>query len=155
LRAKKAQKELGLDLICLPEKYLVHIPGRPTYADDTNYVVVAEKLYTKSILKTDLLGDERVVAQIAYVILASSMWDIHSGNLRATKDNKACFIDFEQPGDFKPSDFGQDTVMECGIARLNKLIQKYGDKSKKNVSHLYEVTRKILAAYLLSRQAKA
>lgn len=155
LRAKKAQKELRLDRICLPKKYLVHIPGRPTYADDTNYVVVAEKLHTKPILETDLLGDERVVAQIAHVILAASMWDIHAGNLRATKDNKACFIDFEQPGDFRPSDFGQDIVMERGIAKLNALIQKYGNKAKKNVSHLYEVTRNLLAAYCVSRQSKA
>jgi hypothetical protein len=70
LRARQAQEELHLNRICLPQKYLMHIPGRPTVMDDANYVVVAEKLSgALPILQTDLLGDKEIITQLTHIII--------------------------------------------------------------------------------------
>jgi hypothetical protein len=141
LRAKQAKEELHLDRICLPEKYLMHIPGRPTDLDDTNYIVVAKKLSNVTpILDTDLLKDKTVVTQLAQVIRGASSWDIHGGNVVAQGD-KACLIDFEQPNAFKPSEFGRGGIMGGGIEGLKNLIKDYAKKSNLDKTSLEELTK--------------
>lgn len=147
LRAKHAQEELHLDRICLPLKYLMHIPGRPTVIDDTNYVVVAEKLSgVVPILETNLLGDKEVVAQLTHIIIRASLYDIHNNNVLA-KDGKACLIDFEQPNACKPSEFGCENPTAKGISGLKKLIKQYAQKTKQDLSSLESLVTDIVNSY--------
>lgn len=147
LLAKRAQKELHLDRIGLPHKYLFHIPGRPTTLDDTNYVVVVEKISgAQPILHTDLLEDREVVAQLAHIIVRASLWDIHGDNI-LVKDGKAYLIDFEQINACKPSEFGREDLSEAGIAGLKTLIRKHAQKTKRNLMSLENLVTEIAGSY--------
>jgi hypothetical protein len=147
LRARQAQEELHLDRICLPQKYLMHLPGRPTLVDDTNYVVVAEKLSgIVSIVETDLLRDTEVVAQLTHLILRASLFDIHGDNLLA-KNGKACLIDFEQPNACKPSDLGCDNKTGRGIAGLRNLIREYAERTKQDLRHIENLVTELVNSY--------
>lgn len=147
LRAKQAQAALHLDRIGLPQKYLMHIPGRPTVIDDTNYVIVAEKLSgVVPILQTNLLEDKEVVTQLTHMILRASLFDIHSDNVLA-KNGKAFLIDFEQPNACKPSEFGCKSLGGNGIAGLKKLIRQYSQQTKQDLSSLENLVTEIVNAY--------
>lgn len=147
LRAKQAQEALHLDRICLPEKYLMHIPGRPTTLDDSNYVIVAEKLSgALPILQTNLLGDKEVVAQLTHIILRASLFDIHNDNVLA-QNGKACLIDFEQPSSYKPSEFGRKNTTGRGISGLKNLIKKYAHNTKQDLTFLENLVTDIVNAY--------
>lgn len=151
LRAKQAQEELHeemhLDCIYLPKKYLMHIPGRPTAVDDTNYVIVAEKVSgLVPIFETNLLSDPNVVAQLAHIILRSSLWDIHRDNVLA-KDGKACLIDFEQANGRRPSDFGKEHQTLGDVHKLQGLIKEYAQKTNRDLSAIEKLVSDIALSY--------
>lgn len=147
LLAKRAKEELHLDRIGLPHKYLFHIPGRPTTLDDTNYVVIVEKISdARPILHTDLLEDREVVAQLAHIIVRASLWDIHGENI-LVKDGKAYLIDFEQINACKPSEFGRKDLYGAGIAGLKTLIRKRAHKTRRNLMPLENLVTEIADSY--------
>lgn len=105
LRAKEAQTVLGLDRICLPEQYLVHIPDRPEHVDDTNYVIVEQTITgAKPLTETPLACDPEIISQLTQIIGYTALWDINPNNILASNNN-ACIVDTEQPNNHKPSDF--------------------------------------------------
>jgi hypothetical protein len=118
-----------LNHIGLQEKYLVHIPKRPDFAADTNYVVVAQKIQNaQPITKTTLLENPAVVAQVTYAICGASLWDINENNVVAA-DNKVYFIDTEQPNCWPPSKFGKSS----GCGDTNALKRMLKNESLRNL----------------------
>lgn len=105
LRLKELKETLNLDRICLPDKYLVHIPGRPLQVDDTNYVV-AETALDDAVPfdQTDLAQDPEVIQQLTQAIGYAHLWDINSRNILVSGD-KACIVDTEQPNVGVPTKF--------------------------------------------------
>jgi len=147
LRARQAQELLHLDRIYLPQKYFMHIPGRPTIIDDTNYVVVAEKIAgARPILETNLLDDREIVAQLTHVIINASLFDIHGDNVLA-KNGQACLIDFEQPNSCKPSEFGRKNSTQRGISGLRALINSYAEKTNQDLTSLHTLVTEIVNSY--------
>lgn len=146
LRAQEAKEKLGLDRICLPKQYLVHIPGRPHIVEDTNYVIVEEKIRdTKPLTDTPLAGDPEVIQQLTQLIGYTALWDINANNL-LVKGNQVCIIDTEQPSVHKPLDFfhkdmsvHRDNVGHGWGELESHIIKPYGQTHQKDVTELLEL----------------
>ena len=145
LRAKEAKEKLKLNRICLPQEYLVHIPGRPTQVDDTNYVIIEEKIKNaKPITQTDLATDPEVIEQLVQLIGYAALWDINPNNILANED-MTCTVDLEQPNVYNPSNFFDKNTglhrafMEQGWKELeDNIIKPAAAAQKKDVKDLLE-----------------
>lgn len=145
LRAHEAKEKLKLDRICLPQEYLIHIPGRPNQIDDTNYVIVEEKIKdAKPITQTSLAVDPEVIQQLTQLIGYTALWDINSQNIIVSGD-KACAIDLEQPNVYRPTNFFNKNVglhrafLKQGWKQLeDNIIKQYANEHKADVKDLVE-----------------
>jgi hypothetical protein len=135
LRIKEIKAALNLDRICVPDKYLIRIPGRPAEVNDTNYVVGEAALRgAKPFDQTDLVEDPEVILQLMQVIGYANLWDINSNNILAL-NGQACIVDTEQPNVAVPTNFflkdlkGQKGIGRHGWCELgNNIIQPYGEQ---------------------------
>ena len=104
LRVKEAIERFKFR-IGLLQKYLVHIPGRPTDVNDMNYVIIEENVAdSKFMNETDILKDPEAKRQFDKVYEYANMWDPTPQNYKV-KDNKIYFIDIEQANAQPPSNF--------------------------------------------------
>jgi len=113
-RAREACKEFELNLVTIPDKYLVHIPGRPTEVADSNYVAVAKKVpnIVADLQEHALSLDPEVIRQLTILIGYTALWNHvgSAGNIFVvedpeTKEQKLSYHDTEQPNVHSPADF--------------------------------------------------
>lgn len=147
LRAQEAIEKFGLNRICLPKEYLVHIPDRPAVIEDANYVIVEEKITGKPIMDTDLAGDPEVIRQLTQLIGYTALWDINQSNV-IVLGNRVCIVDMEQPNVHKPLDFfhkdisiHRSNVIHGWEVLENTIIKPYAQRHNKNVKELLDVKR--------------
>ncbi len=96
-RVKNAQKlnavieEYNLNLLCVPEKYVYHVPGRPDCVSDENYLVIVRKI-DGNAGKGQCLNVEHV-KQLCILAEAAPHYDLHPANYVLRKDGTLVIID--------------------------------------------------------------
>lgn len=110
LMVKEGIEKFKLDRIKLPKMYLVHIPGRPTEVNDSNYVIVEENIGgaiaggQRYITETEIMKDPEVKRQYEIIQRYADLWDNSAANYHV-KDGILYPVDTEQPNNQKPSNF--------------------------------------------------
>ncbi len=131
--------------IVVPKKYLYHIPGKPLFLDDANYIVVADRLDTfcKSCNNHEMalhLTPEQE-KEVYIVIRFVGYGDAKPDNIMFLKNGKIAFIDTEPI-------YGVDFLENVpGFARLIKFVASIQGKNK--FKQLREQLRK---AYLKQKK---
>ena len=132
--------------------YLYHIPGRPKTCDDTNYLIVQEKLegftpFEKLSLEDKKEALVKMDLQKLYEALKyANLWDMSERNLWINKDNVIAYPDGEKPGNE-----GHGNYARWKVAVLGHDLEK----AKYNVRNWYDgghrAFERILKNYLPER----
>jgi len=96
--------ELKWDDLQIMPTYLYHIPGRPTDCDDTNYLIVQEKLegffpFAELSLEEKKEALQKIdLANLYRALKYANLWDMSERNLWLNKEYQLAYPDGEKPG---------------------------------------------------------
>ena len=104
--------------ITVPEKYLLHIPGKGQELLNKNYLVLAKKLDLADASVSTLPNS--IIRKTCRVIRNVGMCDARTENVRLTKDGKVAFIDTEPF--LEPDVWWWQAIEGLGIRRIKGAI---------------------------------
>lgn len=102
LLLQQAVKQRNWRNVTAPNTYLVHVPGRPTYVSDRNYVIVEKQL---NDLKDVGILSEHEKTTVKEVISSTGLSGCPRRDLLRAPDGSLVFLDGEQPNNANPKDF--------------------------------------------------
>jgi hypothetical protein len=93
-RLKIIVKDLNLDLIVVPNKYLYHIDGQPLEVANGNYIVVVQKLQGVSGFNAGI--NVQQARQLYKVCKYTPYYDMVTNNYLILPDNRVAIIDTDE-----------------------------------------------------------
>ncbi len=162
LRAKEAAEIFGTsELVSIPETQLVHIPGRPTEVDDTNYVVVEKKFGERSDWNSSHVAiDEPSALAVTKLTAATGWWEMKDAG--SVVDGKLCYHDQELPNDHDITKvYHRDKNHFRALAHIgwnqleNQIIKPYADAHKDNPEVQQQIAALLAKKHALQEEIKA